>query len=486
MGGLKGNVAWWAFAEQSAKGTAASAAVSKIPFTGGGITVTRETANLSETDASRDQGTSYVVRTGVEGSTESYVRDSYVHSLFKGALGSRALSVVPSFTVSSATAAAANNNAVTAVSASLFTYTYTATGHTFVAGDTVVIAGASVAAYNGTFTITSVASNQFTVTGTVSGPGAATWTSGTATSTKSTYTYTTSAAHGYAVGDSVAISGASVAAYNGIFIITAVTSTTFAVVGAANPGAVTFTSGSVSKNGTHKITPANALPYYTFWRNQSDVLYEQFQDCLISELTIKGEAGAPLSVNAMIMGLVPSRSSSESAATSSITKVNNDPVYSYNEAQVAIGGTVGSDGLITSPTITTSVRSIELQINNNAKIQQTDDVTPYDVIPGQREITISFDLILEDIKEYNKFFYGTETGTAVSSSIYTTPMQFKFTKGSNSITLDMPVVAYEAFPVEPNAGGDPIIVSVRAQAQRTGDSAKPIVTATVVNNTLAV
>ena len=329
MAGLKGNVAWWAATKQSAKGTAATTTAAKIPFSGGSISVTRETANLAETDSVRDQGVSYVTRTGVEGGPEAYVRDSYAHKILEAVLGAK-------------------------------------------------------------------------------------------------------------------------------------------------------TDSGTTPNYTHAITPSNALPYYTFWRNQSDVLYEQFVDCMVSEVTIKGEAGSPVSLSTAIMGLSPSRSATEPTATSSATVVS-DAVYNYNDAQVAIGGTVGSTGLITSPTLTSAVRSVEIQISNNISVQQTDDVVPYDLAVAQRTVSISFDLILEDLVEYNKFFYGTG-GLTPSSSIYTTPMQIVFSKGTNnSLTFDIPSVAYEAFPVEPNPNGDPIVVSVRAQAQRTGDVAKPIITATVKN-----
>jgi len=304
MAGLKGNVAWWALAKQSVKGTPATTVLNKIPFSGGSVDVTREVANLSETDSSRDQGVSYVSRTGVEGSPEAYVRDSYVHTLLTAALGLD-----------------------------------TATGST---------------------------------------------------------------------------------------------------------------------NKTHTITPTNDLGYYTIFRNQSDTLWEQFTDCFVSELTIKGEAGAPLSVSSNIMGLTPTRSATEFTATTAVT---------------------GSTSSL--------IRSFELQITNGVNVQQTDDVVPYDVVPGTREINVSFDIILENLDEYNKFFYGSSTGTTASSSIYTTPVNFTFTKGTNnSVAFNIPSLAYEAFPVQPNPNGDPIVVSVRAQAQRTGLSTKPIITA-IVKNQLA-
>lgn len=323
MAGLKGNVAWWALAKQASKsdasGYTAPTAASLIPFSGGNIQVTRETGNLSETDSSRDQGLSYIVRSGVEGGPEAYVRDSYAHTILEAGLG-----------------------------------TDTATGTT---------------------------------------------------------------------------------------------------------------------NKTHTITPSNDLKYYTVWRNQSDVLWEKFEDCMFSEIGVKSEAGAPLTFSTSLMGRTPTRLTTDPTASgqplASLT-VANDVVYNYNKASVKLGGSS-----------TSLIRSFELSINNNVSMQQTDDVVPYDLVPGQREVTLSFDLIMEDLAEYNKFFYGSDSGTTAASSIYTTSAEFEFVQGTNnSIKFVIPSLAYEAFPVEPNPNGDPIVVSVRAQAQRTSGS---IITATVKN-----
>jgi len=56
--------------------------------------------------------------------------------------------------------------AISAVSYTSSTATYTATGHTFAAGDTVIVSGLAPDGYNGTFTIASIATNTFTVANT--------------------------------------------------------------------------------------------------------------------------------------------------------------------------------------------------------------------------------------------------------------------------------------------------------------------------------
>lgn len=324
MAGLRGNQAWFMLQKQTAKGAAAAVAVPaagaagayKSPFSGGNIGPIRETDNLSETDASRDRGISYVSSSGVEGSPELYVRDASIGQVLHGALGADA------------------------------------------------------------------------VTGT-------------------------------------------------------------------------------TPNFTHTITPANTLPYFTAWRALADTLYEQYRDCKIGSLTISAEAGAPLTATVGLQGLQSTRLTADPSATP-VIPLQSAAVYNFNEAAVTLSG--GATAL---------VRSFELTIENNITRQQTDDVVPYDVVEGVREVSLGFDLIFESLDEYNKFHYGGAAGTAISSSIFTTSAVFTFTKGvNNEIAFNLPNIAYEEFPIEPDPGGDPIVASVRAVAQR---GASPVLTATVKN-----
>lgn len=234
----------------------------------------------------------------------------------------------------------------------------------------------------------------------------------------------------------------------------------FATLGA---DAVTGTT----PNFTHVITPSNALPYITTWRNIADTLYEEYRDCKVSSLAISAEAGSPLSATATISGLQSTRLTAAPDTVSAVS-VESSTVYNYNNAAVTLGG--GATAL---------VRSFELTIENNVTRQQTDDFTPYDVVEGTREVSLGFDLIFETLAEYNKFHYGGAVGTAFASSIYETAATFTFTLGTNNeIAFNLPRIAYEEFPVEPDPGGDPIVASVRAVAQR---GATPVVTATVKN-----
>lgn len=320
MAGLRGNQAWLMFAKQAAAGTAATVAANttfKVPFSGGNIGPVRETDNLSETDANRDQGVPYVVTTGVEGSPEVYVRDASIGGLLLAVLGADA------------------------------------------------------------------------VTG--------------------------------------------------------------------------------STNYVHTITPANTLPYFTFWRNLSSTLYEQYKDCNVSSLTVSAEAGGPLTAALGIQGLIPTRLTTD-PDVGNLAPLASSTVYNFNNATVTLGGSA-----------TSMIRSFELTIENNVTRQQTDDVTPFDVTPGLREVTLSFDMIFANLTEYNQFHYGGAAGTSVSSTIYTTSADFDFNLGvNNDVKFTLPSIAYTEFNPEPDPGGDPIVVSVSAVGVRSGS---PIVTAVVKNQT---
>lgn len=226
-----------------------------------------------------------------------------------------------------------------------------------------------------------------------------------------------------------------------------------------------------STNFVHTITPASTLPYMTLWRNISDTLFERYQDCKLSNVTISAQAGQPLTASVAVQGLQATRLATDPSGpppTAPNVLLDTAYVYNYNDATVTLSG--GATALVSS---------FELSIENNVTVQQTDSVIPYDVDEGRREVSLSFDMIFETLAEYNSFHYGSTVGTAQSSTIYTTSADFQFDHGANNqVKFTLPSIAYEEFPVEPVPAGDPITVSVRAVAQR---NASGVLTAVVKN-----
>lgn len=230
-----------------------------------------------------------------------------------------------------------------------------------------------------------------------------------------------------------------------------------------------------STNFVHTVTPANTLPKFTAWRDLGDLLYEQYLGCKASSITIAAEQGQPLTATVGIQGAKSTRLTVAPDNAAPIAVESSVPYYYQRSAAVGIV-TLGGGA-------TALVRSFELGIENNVTRQHTEDVEAYDVVEGQREVTLGFDLIFEALDEYNKFHYGGAAGTAISPNIFNTSAVFTFNKGTNNeIAFTLPSIAYEEFAPEPDPGGDPVTVSVRATGQR---SASPIVTAVVKNQAAA-
>jgi hypothetical protein len=148
------------------------------------------------------------------------------------------------------------SGSVTSLVRSGTTVTVTQSGHGYVNGQTVLISGASQSDYNGYFAITYISSSSFSYT--ITSSSATSPATGTITSrasslaTKSTTSGITRSGttatvtlsnHYYMVGQTVLISGAGQAEYNGVQLITAVTSSTFSFTVAST--ATTPATGTV-------------------------------------------------------------------------------------------------------------------------------------------------------------------------------------------------------------------------------------------------
>lgn len=213
---------------------------------------------------------------------------------------------------------------------------------------------------------------------------------------------------------------------------------------------------SGATNFVHKMAPSAALPYITMGRAIGGTLFEQYQDCKVDELALSWATGSPGTAALSVQGLKALRLAAEWSAESAPPTAATAAPLNYNQALVKLGGAE-----------TRLISSFDCSFSNNLELQQTDDSVPYDVVEGQFAVTMGFDLIFEDLKEYNKFHYGGEAGTEQSASIFTTSLSVELKAGTNNyLVLTFPAIAYQEFPVEPDPGGGPVTVSVRGASQR--------------------
>ncbi len=141
-----------------------------------------------------------------------------------------------------------------------YTCTITTTAaHGCTVGQSVVIASVGVSGYNGTWVVSTVpSSTEFTFANTATGLAASG--GGTATPQTETVTIVTTSAHGFSVGQTVAVANVAVTAYNGSWTVTAVPSSTefqYLLEGqtglSPSGGGTAQTAGNLSP-GVHQIT----------------------------------------------------------------------------------------------------------------------------------------------------------------------------------------------------------------------------------------
>lgn len=234
-----------------------------------------------------------------------------------------------------------------------------------------------------------------------------------------------------------------------------------------------YVLGAKADSGTvgefkHILTPAATLPYLTLGTGIGATLFEQYNDVMCSQLDLSAATGSPLTATATVAGLASVRQAAEWTAGLAPPAASAVPPFNYNQVTAKLGGAE-----------TRLISSFNCSITNGVTTQQTDESVPFDVVPGTFAVSMGFDLIFENMLEYNKFHYGGEAGTTQSNEIFTTSASFKFEfTAKRFLLLTFPQLAYQTFPVNPDPSGAPVVASVTAFAQR---GASPFLTAEVGN-----
>lgn len=216
---------------------------------------------------------------------------------------------------------------------------------------------------------------------------------------------------------------------------------------------------SGTTNFTHTITQAAALPYLTLGKGQGALLFEQYNDNKVDSLDLAWATGSPGIATVNIMGLASVRQAAEWGSELAPPAAAEVAPLNWNVAEVTLAGAE-----------TRLASSFEMSIANNLTLQQTDNSVPFDVVEGLAAVTGGLDLIFETLAEYNRFHYGSTTGTTQSPELGTTTLKVVLERGvNNSLTLEFPKIAYTEFPVEPDPGGAPVVASVKFAAQRNAE-----------------
>lgn len=208
---------------------------------------------------------------------------------------------------------------------------------------------------------------------------------------------------------------------------------------------------------THTFTLSNAQPWFTFFRQAADLVYERFVD-VKTNLTLTSEAGQPVKATFSLSGITSSSLTvtTHTTAMASVITDNGDALMHYDGAGAFLFETVA----------VSSIERIVVSINNNYTIQQGDSLAGYDVSEGMRDITIETTQSITDAALYNRFHYGSAapaTGTAVNANtleLASSGIDFKWTQDASAPARSLRITATklqvtEIGGWEPGTGNDP-------------------------------
>ena len=202
-------------------------------------------------------------------------------SSFNGTFGVTVLSTSQfTYNMTASPGTATATGTITCLPSNYLVATATAAGHGLLTGQQVQIQGAVQTAFNGSYTVTVISSSQFQYT-MATAPSANVATGPlTATLNVGTTALATAAAHGFATGDYVTITGAAVAAFNGTWPIVVTGGNTFTFALATNPGpntagVVTAQTSKVLAGQTPDSNPNAWTRCYNILPNAETALFIQ-------------------------------------------------------------------------------------------------------------------------------------------------------------------------------------------------------------------
>lgn len=169
---------------------------------------------------------------------------------------------------------------------------------------------------------------------------------------------------------------------------------------------------------THTLTPANALPYFTIWRQLGDLVWERFTDCKISQAAVVSEAESALALTVTVVGI---KSEALSAGVYA-TEATAAPLAGAGAAGTGVYvHHHGSGLLLVEGVVISRMERVAVTINNNASRQMGDSIFADDITEGAQEITVATRqrVAAEEIALYNRLHYGASTPASGTDAVGT-------------------------------------------------------------------
>ena len=222
----------------------------------------------------------------------------------------------------------------------------------------------------------------------------------------------------------------------------------------------TDTKTGASDPYTHTFTPVGNDYFQTLFARRPGDLYEKFVDGLIAELRMEMSADEPLKLGLRALG------KTVTVLGSAYTPVTVEKYTATGEYFTPLGGTLKLDVATTPATTTvTNIVGGTIRIARQTDLVNTcENLTPGLISRGRMEVGVALDTVWQNFDAYRATFFGSTSGTTLSSTIVMGSIDFTFACNGNSnhsLQVKVPNVALLVpEPPQPDPSGAPFKVAI--------------------------
>jgi len=195
---------------------------------------------------------------------------------------------------------------------------------------------------------------------------------------------------------------------------------------------------------THTATAAASPPYFTLYSvYDTTALVDQYVDCRIPELTIRGGGGQALTYSASFQG----RTTTHGAADPGTPAASAVEPLVYPNVTCTLGGAT-----------TDIVESFELtSVKNVAVVQGDTGIGPSAIEMGRWSVTGTMTILFETDAKWRLWTTGSTTGTVAATSLATEALTITATRSaSDEVSMVMTAVELRQISLTPDPSGDPL------------------------------
>ena len=208
-------------------------------------------------------------------------------------------------------------------------------------------------------------------------------------------------------------------------------------------------------------------PFFTIWTEVgqgANVVRRRFVNCKISELKLIGQASSQfIELDFTVVCIDPQ------ATVDSLPTSYSEPGVSYTFADGEGAYYVTS---VNGESATAGINQFELTVMREQEPWQGDATGYYTVVPKRGMVEIAATLIADDVSLpiLNSLWYNDPEpaeGTQPTSELFYDSFALTLTRGTESVTVELPKVAYRTeSAVDPSLAGDAIELPMQGRAMK--------------------